>query len=719
MKNLPNKVNQKERLKKIKEERKKRIQEEKAAKKLARKSPKKNSAELAVVQDNQDQVNTLELGNSKFSFSSIRGQLALSFGLIGLLLIAIVGITVSYFSDVEKQHNELSNQKSTLMRNLLALDKDVKESSLLTMNYINSGIEQNLKDRNYLWKQIKVSVKQLDPFVVASNNEGYLQAFNDYSNKLNYLKEIQESIIEEEVSLNESSYYLTNMKQPIDLIDNYTNRANYNSNRSSAGRQFFELIDSIRFYTKLYNQKALEVSLINSKNSFEDFNSANTKLESLYEISKQLRLGSLSYYSNSLFKINQELDNLLILSLGFQEEFKKKNGKLSSDAFVELSNLHEGLDGNAKWILDKEELEIINQTKALSSRLVFVRNLEYIFLGIGLLIAIVLAYLSIKRIVQPIQKLRDVFAEMTKGVLPDQIKANNNEIGDVIKATNIFVDGLKETANFANSIGEGKLEEDYEPLSKDDNLGLSLLEMREKLKEASEQDKIREWKVQGVTRFSELLRQNSADIESFGFNIVMELTKNIGADQGAIFSIEENNDEGFLKMIGCYAFERRKYIDREILKGEGLVGQCWQEKDIIHLTEIPKTYMKIKSGLGEAQPAEVIVVPLIEANEIYGVIEIASFNKIEEYKIEYIQELCESIASTLKGIKINVQTQKLLTESKEMTESMRSQEEELRQTAEEMQATTEDLEQRLREEKAEAEARIKELQDKIRTLEGR
>lgn len=716
MKNLPNKANQKAKLKKIKEERKKRIQEEKQAEKLAK---KKKSSELAVVQEEQNQVETLELGSSKFSFSSIRGQLTLSFGLIGLMLISFVGVTVYYFSEVEKQHNELSNQKSKLLTDLLALDKDVKESSLLTMSYLNTGIEKNLNDRNYLWKKIKVSTKQLEPFISGSNKQDYIQAFGDYKNKLTYLKDIQESIIEQEVALNESSYYLTNMKQPIELIDNYTNKANYNSNRSSVGTKFFELIDSIRFYTKLYNQKALEVSLIGSEKSYDGFNLANEKLEILYDQSKRLRNGFLSYYSNSLFKINKELDNLLILSLGLKEEYKNKNGQLNNNAYAELSKLHEELDGVAKWILDPEEGEIRAESKRLSSRLVFIRDVEYTFLGVGLLIAIILAYLAIRRIVQPIQKLRDIFADMTKGVLPENIKANNNEIGDVIKATNIFVDGLKETANFANSIGEGKLEESFEPLSKDDNLGLSLLEMRQKLKEASEQDKIREWKVQGVTRFSELLRQNSSDIESFGFNIIMELTKNIGADQGAIFSLEESPDKKFLKMIGCYAFERRKYINREILKGEGLVGQCWQEKDTIHLTEIPKTYMKIKSGLGEAQPADIIVVPLIEANEIYGVIEIASFNKIEEYKIEYIQELCESIASTLKGIKINVQTQKLLSESKEMTESMRSQEEELRQTAEEMQATTEDLEQRLQEEKAEAEARIRELQDKIRQLEGR
>jgi transcriptional regulator with GAF, ATPase, and Fis domain len=308
---------------------------------------------------------------------------------------------------------------------------------------------------------------------------------------------------------------------------------------------------------------------------------------------------------------------------------------------------------------------------------------------------------------------------MTKGVLPEKIEANNNEIGDVILATNIFVDSLKETANFANSIGEGNLTKEYAPLGKDDSLGHSLLEMREKLKVASEEDKIREWKIKGVTRFSELLRQNADDLELFGFNIISELTKSIGADQGAIFALEEGNEYNYLKMIGCYAFERRKYINKEVLKGEGIIGQCWQEKGSIHLKEIPQSYIKIKSGLGDSQPKEVLAVPLIEADEVFGIIEIASFKALDSYKIEYVQELCESIASTLKGIKINVQTQQLLTDSKKMTESMRSQEEELRQTAEEMQATTEDLEQRIREDKKESDEIIRNLKEKIRQLEGK
>lgn len=718
MKNLPKKVDKKDRIKKLKEERKQLIKQKKEAAKLAKKQAKKATKNELAVQSDVEEVNQIEIGTSKFSFSSIRGQLALSFATVGIILIVLVGLTVYYFTDIEKKHNNLAKQKTMLMTNLLTLDKYVKESSLLTMSFLNSNLDDNLNDQRYLWKEINKFVKITQPFVTSSNNNEYLSAFSDYKENLKVLEDMQERLIQDKVSINESSFYLSNMKTPIELLSTYSNKSFYNKNTTKAGKLFIGIIDSVQTYVDQYNQKALELCLLNNDKSQAELEFYTDKLEQINLKLKTLKGNSLSYYFNSISKINDQIDELVILTFGLTEEINKKNGKGNIESFTELSTIHKELELAVRTILDNEEKSIIDETNELSRRIVNIKNLEYWFLGGGLSIAILLAFLSIKRIVHPIQKVRDVFAEMTKGVLPNKIEPNNNEIGDVIKATNIFVDNLKQTANFANSIGEGKLEENFEPLGKEDNLGLALLEMREKLKDANEQDKIREWKVQGVTRFSELLRQNTDDIELFGFNIVSELTKSIGADQGAIFSIE-SGEVDYLSMVGCYAFERRKYLNKEVLKGEGLIGQCWQEMATIHLTEIPKSYIKIKSGLGESLPAEVLVVPLIEANEIFGVIEIASFQKLDSYKIEYVEELCESIASTLKGIKVNIQTQKLLSESKEMTENMRSQEEELRQTAEEMQATTEDLENRLREEKAEAEKTIKELKDKIRQLESK
>jgi PAS domain S-box-containing protein len=87
----------------------------------------------------------------------------------------------------------------------------------------------------------------------------------------------------------------------------------------------------------------------------------------------------------------------------------------------------------------------------------------------------------------------------------------------------------------------------------------------------------------------------------------------------------------------------------------------------------------------------VLIVPLKVNDQIFGVVEIASFNLFQDFEMEFVQKIAESIASTISTVKINAKTQRLLEESQEMTEQMRAQEEEMRQNMEELQATQEEM----------------------------
>jgi methyl-accepting chemotaxis protein len=132
-------------------------------------------------------------------------------------------------------------------------------------------------------------------------------------------------------------------------------------------------------------------------------------------------------------------------------------------------------------------------------------------------------------------------------------------------------------------------------------------------------------------------------------------------------------------------------LKKHIPFGVGLVGRVIQERETIYMTHIPNEYINITSGLGEDSPKQLLIIPLIFNEEVFGAVELASFTKIEDYQIAFVERIGEVIASTLSMVKINIRTSKLLEETKLRSEEMSSQEEEIRQNVEEMKTSQEEL----------------------------
>lgn len=313
-----------------------------------------------------------------------------------------------------------------------------------------------------------------------------------------------------------------------------------------------------------------------------------------------------------------------------------------------------------------------------------------------LIIGFVLAFSISRAITKPINYLRDIIDRLGKGDLKkiDLTKVSNDEIGDMAKSLSSMAEGFGEITVFAENIGDGKYDSEFKPLSESDMLGNALIEMRANLKKVAEEDKKRNWTTSGLAKFGDILRSFNDNFEKLADEIISNLAKYIGANQGALFIIETNNvasEDEYMELAACYAWDKKKFLEKKIYKGEGLSGQAWIEGDVIYLTEVPNDYVSITSGLGEANPRSVLIVPLKLNDEIHGVIELASFKEYEEFEIEFIERIAENIASTISSVKVNERTQKLLEESTMMTEQMRAQEEEMRQNMEELQATQEKI----------------------------
>jgi transcriptional regulator with GAF, ATPase, and Fis domain len=146
-----------------------------------------------------------------------------------------------------------------------------------------------------------------------------------------------------------------------------------------------------------------------------------------------------------------------------------------------------------------------------------------------------------------------------------------------------------------------------------------------------------------------------------------------------------------MRLLSGYAYNERKNISNEFRPGQGLVGQSVLEKQRILLTNVPADYVRIGSGLGEATPLNIVVLPVLFEGEVKAVIELASFSRFNEAHITFLDQLTESIGIVLNTIEANSRTEDLLQQSQSLATELQSQQDELKKTNERLEQQAESL----------------------------
>ncbi|MCQ2251865.1 MAG: PAS domain S-box protein [Bacteroidales bacterium] len=289
--------------------------------------------------------------------------------------------------------------------------------------------------------------------------------------------------------------------------------------------------------------------------------------------------------------------------------------------------------------------------------------------------------------------MQNFMESLSRGIVPDvQLAEDKTEVGILNRKINETASNFKRLTEFSNEIAKGVYDTEVGVEAPDGSMAKSLLELRNRLYETQTEenkrrleDEQRNWTTQGLANFSEIMRRFNENINSLSDEVIKNLVHYINASQGGLFILDDSDPKNvFLEMLSAFAYDRKKFLTKKIALGDGLIGVCALEKNTIYITDVPDDYMEIESGLGDSRPKSLLIVPLKSEDKILGVIELASFNLLATHERQFVEQLGDSIASTLASLRISARTSELLQESQKNSDELAVRETELRKAMEEM-----------------------------------
>jgi CheY-like chemotaxis protein/signal transduction histidine kinase/HAMP domain-containing protein len=247
-----------------------------------------------------------------------------------------------------------------------------------------------------------------------------------------------------------------------------------------------------------------------------------------------------------------------------------------------------------------------------------------------------------------------------------------------------------------------------------DNINEMILNLKDTTQKNMEQD----WLKTNLARFTRML-QGQRDMTTVAQMVLSELAPLVEAQQGVFYVNESPNGQPVMKLLGGYAYKKRKNLANEFHAGEGLVGQCTVERERILVTNVPSNYVYVSSGLGEAPPNNIVVLPVLFEGEVKAVIELSTFQTFNDTHLTFLDQLTESIGIVLNTIAANTRTEDLLQQSQSLAAELQSQQDELKKTNEQLEQQAESLresEELLKSQQEELQQTNEELQEKAALL---
>ncbi len=595
---------------------------------------------------------------SFFNTTTIKGRLRVGFGLAALLLTLSVALAIWQINAFSTQAGLLMKVSKPTQTNLLNLKNALMQTNNALQSFIIYKDPLMKGDRESLWNgfvnQTADSLKIYEQEWISLDDR---VLFTEIVGDLDRLRRTQASV--ERV---------------------------FDDNKEVVSAEEIEKKQIItkEIDDKLKNTKKDSINKEQVEAVFSGQNASNqTDTETSLEGMENVQLGISNNSGNNSQVAGNLPDFETILPQNVKAEYQKRIVDFTALVMSKIDRLYKS-----------QQVQISTQENRLNTS----KTLILIILGSIFVIGITMLFLFAKtatmRLTEGLQTIQDHAKEFGKGNIPQISTKIQDETSAILSEFNVLGKNMASIKAFALQVGQGQYETEISVFNNEGEIGTSLSAMKLGLLNVAQEDKLRNWQNEGFTMFSEILR-DTTDVQKLYDALAGNLVKYVSANQGGIFiATREVEEEPFLELKSCYAYGKKKFIKTKTQLGEGLVGQCWQEGQTIYMTKVPKDYVAISSGLGSDAPRSVLIVPIKLGMAVYGVIELASFNVFTQKEKQFVEELGEDIAATISNLTTAEQTQKLLDESRSLTDQMSIHEAEILDSMQNLKSTKKELEKR-------------------------
>jgi CheY-like chemotaxis protein len=340
-------------------------------------------------------------------------------------------------------------------------------------------------------------------------------------------------------------------------------------------------------------------------------------------------------------------------------------------------------------IAAKNDADAVADKQASNADFARARNLMVGASVLAVVIGLALGLTVSRTITAGLKEMVRASGEIAEGDVAQTVAVRSrDETGELAAAFNRSIDYLREMAQVAESIARGNLDVQVTPRSERDTLGVAVRQMVADLRRVTAENERRIWQASGQSGLGDQMRGELA-IPDLAQNVITYLCRYLEAQIGALY-FSENGD---LKLVGSYAYTKRKSLSDRFQVGEGLVGQAAMEKQPITISDVPDDYIRIQSGLGESPPHHILVIPFIYEDRVDGVIELGRFAEWTDAQVAFLESVTENVAIAFQVAQARARTMELLEETQRQAEVLQAQTEELQAQTEELEAQQEELRQ--------------------------